>query len=194
MEFAGYYPFLAGLTPESVIVQGPEDCARAVRLGFPLFLKGSVQSAKQRGWKACVVETPAELEKRCRAYLERPDWCRGTVAVRKLVKLRASRTTAEGFPLGREYRVFLLHGEVLACGYYWEGDDPLKVLDSAERSAVEGLAREAARRLAVPYLAVDIGQTESGQWIVIETGDAQFCGVCEIPRLKLWSRLLERLT
>ena len=83
---------------------------------------------------------------------------------------------------------------MLGRGYYWEGDDPLKPLGHGEQSEVEALALEAARRVDVPYTAVDIGQTESGDWIVIETGDAQFCGNCEIPRLQLWTRLLETLS
>jgi hypothetical protein len=48
------------------------------------------------------------------------------------------------------------------------------------------LAREAARRLEVPYVAVDVGQLEGGSWIVIETGDPQFSGVSTIPLLRLW--------
>jgi hypothetical protein len=50
---------------------------------------------------------------------------------------------------------------------------------------------EAARRLGVPYLTVDIGQVENGQWIVIEVGDAQFAGLSQVSPLKLWSRLKE---
>ncbi len=194
MEFKGFYSRLSELTPASLLVSRVEDCPRAVeKLGLPLFVKGTVQSQKQKGWKACVVETVEQLERRCQAYLAQPEWTRGPVVLRQLVTLRHSRTTPEGFPIGREYRAFLLGGSVLACGYYWEGDDPLKALTAAEQGAVEELAREAARRMKVPYLAVDIGQTTEGRWIVIETGDAQFCGLCEIPRWELWSRLAQQL-
>ena len=43
--------------------------------------------------------------------------------------------------------------------------------------------------MATPYIAVDIGQTENGDWIVIETGDAQFSGVSQTPLLPLWNKL-----
>jgi hypothetical protein len=79
---------------------------------------------------------------------------------------------------------------VLGWGYYWGGDDPLKVLTVGEERAVLHLAAEATRRVETPYIAVDVGQTEDGAWIVIETGDAQFSGVSQVPLLPLWNKLV----
>ena len=189
-EFDRTYPLLDGLTPASVIITSERDCdAAAAQLGLPVFVKGAVQSRKSRGWAACVAECVDELRLLYRHLLELDNRSRGRVVVRKLVKLRHSRTSAEGFPFGREYRVFLHGGEVLGWGYYWEGNDPLKVLTLDEEQAVLTLAAEAARRVGTPYIAVDIGQTEDGEWIVIETGDGQFSGVSQVPLLPLWSKL-----
>ena len=77
----------------------------------------------------------------------------------------------------------------MGWGYYWEGDDPLRATTSDEKPRIPSLAETAARRLAVPYVAADIGQKESGEWTVIETGDAQFSGVSQIPRLALWNAI-----
>ena len=179
-----------GLTPASVIITSDEaECTdAAAQLGLPVFVKGAVQSRKSRGWKACVAETAAELRLLCRHLLELDNRSRGRVVVRKLMKLRHSRTSAEGVPFGREYRVFLYSSEVLGYGYYWD-DDPLKSLSMDEEVAVLKMASEAARRVATPYIAVDIGQTEDGAWIVIETGDAQFSGVSQVPLLPLRNKL-----
>ena len=191
-EFDRTYPRLAEITPASVIVTSVDQCAEAAeQLGLPVFVKGAVQSRKSRGWKACVAETEDELRLLCGHLLDLDNRSRGRVVVRMLVRLRHSRVSAEGFPLGREYRVFLLRGEVLGWGYYWEGEDPLKALAPGEEQAVLSLAAEAARRVGTPYIAVDIGQTENGEWIVIETGDAQFSGVSQVPLLQLWSRLAQ---
>jgi hypothetical protein len=46
---------------------------------------------------------------------------------------------------------------ILAYRYYWEGEDPLKALSPAEETNGVGLAAEVARRLSVPFLALDIG-------------------------------------
>jgi hypothetical protein len=40
---------------------------------------------------------------------------------------------------------------------------------------------------------VDIGQADTDEWLVIETGDAQFSGVSQIPLLSLWHRLQEEV-
>ena len=181
---------LRELTPHSVVITQVEECAQAVeQLGLPVFVKGAIQSRKAQGWKACVAETRAELETLCAQLLELKNRSRGRVVVRQLAKLRASRISAQGFPFGREYRVFLYKGRVIGWGYYWEGDDPLKSLSRDEETLVLRLAREAARRVGTPFLAVDIGQKEDGAWIVIETGDAQFSGVSQTPLLALWNAI-----
>ena len=189
-EFDRTYPRLTGLTPASIIVTAESECAAAGKhLGFPVFVKGAVQSRKSRGWKACVAENTDELRRLCGHLLDLDNRSRGRVVVRQLVRLRYSRISAGGVPLGREYRVFLYQGEVLGYGYYWEGDDPLKALNLDEEQAVLTLAAEAARRVGTPYIAVDIGQKEDREWIVIETGDGQFSGVSQVPLLPLWNRL-----
>lgn len=188
-EFDAAYPFLEGITPASEIITSVDECeAAAGHLGLPLFVKGTVQSRKARGWKACVAESVDEFRRLTAALLELENRSRGKVIARQLVRLRHSREI-NGFPLGREYRVMLYRGEVLALGYYWEGADELRELSQKERRVVEALATEAGRRLDVPYVAVDIGQAQNGEWIVIESGDPQFCGFSQISALGLWNRI-----
>lgn len=189
-EFDRAYPLLRGLTPESRVITSVEQCREvAEQMGFPLFVKGAVQSLKARGWDACVAQTPEELE-RLTAYLLRSgERARGRVAVRRVVRLRHTRTSPQGFPLGREYRVFVYRQSVVAWGYYWEGEDDLKALTAGERDEMLGKATEAAKRLAVPYVAVDVGQAAGGEWVVIETGDPQFAGVSQISLFRLWGEL-----
>ena len=191
MELDRAYPLLEGLTPESVVVADVEHAAEAGRrLGFPIFVKGAVRSRKELGWRACVAADAGELATLVGDLLRSEHRSRGRVVLRRLVRLRLARTSELGFPLGREYRVFLYRGQPLEYGYYWEGDDPLCQLSSAEESAVLKLAATAAGRLGVPYLALDIGQLESGDWIVIEPGDGQFAGLSQVEPLRLWNKLL----
>lgn len=193
LEFDRAYPLLKELTPESVILREgstPRDWhEQTQKLGFPLFVRGVARSRKQAGWKACVAESPQELEFLIAQMFALPYRARGRVIVRRLVPLRFSRTSDEGFPLGREYRVFLLGERVLGCGYYWEGSDPLRDLSVEESAQVLALAQEAARRVRAPFLTVDIGQMENGAWTIIEVGDAQFAATGQMPRLPLWNAL-----
>ena len=121
-EFDRAYERLAGLTPKSVILTDPEQCGEAVRtLGLPVFVKGAVQSRKARGWKACVAETADEVRLLTSQYLSLTGRTRGRVVIRELVPIRHVNKTALGFPIGREYRVFLYKDTVLGYGYYWGG-------------------------------------------------------------------------
>ena len=75
---------------------------------------------------------------------------------------------------------------MLGFGYYWEGDDPLRELVTGEERQMLGIAQEAARRVGIPFVSVDVGQVESGEWLVIEVGDAQFAGASQTPLIPLW--------
>jgi hypothetical protein len=188
-EFDLSYRFLEGLTPRSAVARSEEEAvALASEIGFPVFTKGALQSRKARGWEACVARDEAELRARVRELLDLSERSRGRVILRELVRLRHERS-ANGFPMGREFRAFVLDARVLGLGYYWEGDDALRALTPGESSEVQALAVEAARRLPARYVAIDIGQKESGEWTVIESGDAQFAGLSQMPALELWHRL-----
>lgn len=193
LEFDRFAARLGALTPESEVVTDLGACeAVAARLGLPAFVKGAVRSAKRAGWAACVAESPGALRELCAAALADPK-SRGRAVVRRLAPLRHVTRTESGFPRGREYRVLTYRGEVLSLGYYWPGDDPLAPLSAPEEGAVCELAGEAARRVGVPLLAVDIGQrADTNEWIVIEVGDAQFAGFSHAPREAFFRALAPR--
>ena len=195
MELDRSLPLLSGLTPKSIVLSERDDWKAAVStLGYPVFVKGVVQSRKSRGIAACVAHSDAELERLIRPYWELYSRSRGRVVVRTFVQLRHERTTAGDFPVGREFRVFLYRGRVLAMGYYWEGSDSLSVLSTTETTDVVRLARNVWERTGIPYLAVDIGQLIDGSWIVVEIGDGQFAGLSQVSPLKLWNAIHESFT
>ncbi len=190
LEFDLFYPHLKGLTPDSLVITSTNECIMAGKLlGFPMFVKGAVQSRKMQGWESCVANNQEELVRLTKFLLKLKDRSRGRVIVRKLVKLRHKRLAPNGFPMGREFRCFIYNQQILKYGYYWDGQDDLSKLSKPEETQVLQLAVLASERLGVPYIAIDIGQLESGEWIVIETADAQFAGLSHIPALELWNKL-----
>ena len=126
MDFDGFYSCLQGLTPESRTADSVDTAALAASsLGYPVFIKGAVKSSKEAGWKACVATSESELREIAAFLLSRPGRSRGRIIVRRLAPLRRTGETPGGFPLSREYRIFLLHHEVISFGYYWAGtNDP----------------------------------------------------------------------
>lgn len=192
-EFDQAYPFLQGLTPESQMVTTLEQCLAAFQsLGAPIFVKGAIQSRKRAGLQACLAQTQAELHTLVQDLLERPQFSNGTVILRRWIPLRKTGSFGEDFPKGREYRAFVLHQQVLALGYYWQGEDPCGPLTEKDLLDIQALIQTAATRLQVPYFSIDLGQAEDGKWWVIETGDAQFTSLGQIKPERVWTGLNRR--
>jgi hypothetical protein len=191
-EFDLSYPFLTGLTPESVIITDIEQCKDSIKkLGTPLFIRGSARSKKVLGWKACVANSLEELQTLVTFLLKNEYSSRGRVIARKLVNLRYSRMSDEGFPLGREYRVFLYNQEVVGYGYYWDGEDLLMQVSQDEEQIILNIAQKAAQKLKIPFVAVDVGQLIDGTWLVIEVNDAQFAGTGHMELFPFINKLVK---
>lgn len=194
-ELDRFYPKLDDLTFRTVVVDDVSQCeAAATSLGFPLFVKGAVRSARTQGWRACVAEDETELRALVEKLMGMENRSRGRVVVRQLARFRHARVTEHGFPLGREFRVILHRAEVLGHGYYWEGEDPLMSLSADEERTVLDLAREGARRVGAPFMTIDVGQLEDGSWKIVETGDPQFAGWSQIPRVEVFTNLQRALS
>lgn len=192
MEFDKFYPLLGELTPESVVVSSLEELATSrKRLPFPVFVKGAIKSNKDQGWAACVANSDGELEVIAKNLLARERRSRGRIIIRRLVNFRTLATDWQGFPIGREYRVFMHRDQVLALAFYWDEHRDSAPLTDAERSAIETLSIEASRRVGTPYISLDVGQLEDGKWIVIEVSDGQFAGLSHVGLFELWSKLAE---
>lgn len=208
-EFDRSYPHLVGLTPESIGVDSLEHCAIAAqRLGFPLVVRRArrdrwqparPQDAQPNRRQVGVAHTLAELEAIACEFLSMPParpeqpHSQGVggdrLLLRQWVKLRHARTTAEGFPIGREFYV-ILHGQrVITYGYCWEGEDDQRYLSTPEEEELFAVALEAAARLQVPFVAIALGQREDGHWTVINTRDPQFGSLGQLPLIQFWHEM-----
>ena len=61
----------------------------------------------------------------------------------------------------------------------------------SERASGLSVAGEAARRVNAPFLVVDIAQTETGKWIVIECNDGQESGYAGVSPFGLWQKIVD---
>ena len=171
-EFDRTVGLLGGLTARTeVVVSVSEVEAALTRLPPPVFVRGAVSSAKELGWRACVADTVAEAQTVVTKLLALPEYSRGRALLREVLPLRRIDKLHQGFPLSREYRLFVLDADVLALGPYWVSEDPFGALTERDEREIREVAHEVARRTRVPWLAVDVGQLESGEWKVIETSD-----------------------
>jgi hypothetical protein len=193
-EFDRFYPLISDLTARSITISAsPIPESSLAHFSWPVFVKGSVQSLKIEGPKSCFASSKPELDALASRLLAHNSRTRGRVIIREALPLRFSQLTPSGLPAAREFRLFLLHHNVLSCSYYWPMQDPLSKLTSSELHEIKTLASLTSRRLNVPFLAVDIAQLTDLSWTIIEVGDAQFAGLCNTPPFKLINALIDQL-
>jgi hypothetical protein len=64
-------------------------------------------------------------------------------------------------------------------------------LSPVERRVALEVAAEAARRIGVPFLVIDVAQRNDGRWMVIECNDGQESGHAGVSPLSLWHEIIE---
>ena len=95
---------------------------------------------------------------------------------------------SEKIPPSFEFRTFWWHGQFVAGGPYWGGFYDWTASEKQEALAV---ARVAAQRIDLPLIVLDVAQTASGEWIVIECNDGQESGCAAMQPLTVWQNILE---
>ncbi|MEM7014916.1 MAG: ATP-grasp domain-containing protein, partial [Verrucomicrobiota bacterium] len=176
------YPDLEGMTPATVFIDSQEQVAAAIeKMGLPAFIKGAVQSQKDKGWDACVAKTLAEAQTIVGDLLGKYQLSMGSVAIRRFIELRHS-TTVRDFPAAREFRISVFQNRALGFSRYWPECDAWQDLTADEQQTIIQLAEEASRRVKVPLLVIDVAQLTNGEWIVVEIGDLQSAGLMDTDR------------
>ena len=115
-------------------------------------------------------------------------------AVREYVMLQAidEDSFPDLVPISYEFRFFYFEGKCMAYGPYWYMGHKYS-LSKRELQDVLKLTDWAAQRLAVPFPAIDVAKTSSGEWIIIEVNDAQESGFAGVNPLVLWNNTIESM-
>ncbi|WP_233592035.1 ATP-grasp domain-containing protein [Corallococcus sp. AB011P] len=191
-ELPHWYPLLEDLTPRSLWFDTPPD-ARTVeaQLGWPVFLKGARQTSRHRR-SLSIIEGPEAFRHAMDAYAQDDILHWQQVVCRELRPLRRVDDTqgADALPRSFEFRTFWWRQQLVGFGPYWWQGTPYALTPGEERDAL-ALAGEAARRVALPFLVVDVAQEVSGRWIVIECNDGQESGYVGVSPFALWQRVLD---
>ncbi len=191
-ELPGWYPLIEDLTPRSVwfAEPPPADVVEAA-LGWPIFMKGSRQTSGHRKSLA-IVDGPDAYRRAIAAYAQDAILHWQELVCRRFVPLRpvGDDEVGDRVPTSFELRSFWWRGELVGFGrYWWEGRG--YDVTPAERRAAIALGAEAARRVDVPFLVVDLAQDVDGNWLVIECNDGQESGHAGVSALGMWQRIVE---
>lgn len=115
------------------------------------------------------------------------------IYIRKFVPLHTYLIGLRNMPITKEFRVFVCYGQVVCGGYYWSNyyDDIVDKPDWKEipREFLEKVIHSIGYN-ANAY-AVDIAQTQEGNWIVIEINDLQMSGLSMIEPEDFYRELHE---
>ncbi len=186
-----WYPLLEDLTPRSIIFSGEPDIDTVnCELGWPVFMKGERQTSRHSR-RLSIIEGPEQMREVLQEVRLDPilQWQRLICRQFELLRI-VDDSNAAVVPTAFEFRVFFWRGAVVGWGRYWPS--AAYAATAHERAAAEAVALEAARRLDVPFLVVDVAQCSDGRWIVIEVNDGQESGYAGVDPLQLWTSILAR--
>lgn len=113
------------------------------------------------------------------------------IYIREYIPLIKYMDGINGMPVTKEFRFFIAFGKILCGAYYWQNyiDDLVEIPDANEVPL--DLLHKVISRVdnQCNFYTIDVGQTQSGEWIVIELNDGQQAGLsCNDPGL-LYYRL-----
>ena len=186
----GWYPLLADLSPRSIWFDTPPDATTVGdALGWPIFVKGMRQTSRHNRALAIITD-PDAFVRAMEAYARDPILGWQGVVCREFVPLRpVEDTDPQRIPASFEFRTFWWRGQLVGLGRYWWESRPYGLTDD-ERSRVVAVADEAARRVAVPFLVVDVAQAADGRWVVIECNDGMESGYAGVSPIGLWQNVV----
>ena len=158
----------------------------------PIIVKDYVKSQKHYWNEACYIPNPRDKEKTKRVIekfieLQGEDINEGLV-FREYVELeKLTNHSISGMPLTKEYRVFVLRGELISTYNYWDEGDYEGVIPKFEQ--FEGLIKQIRSK----FYTIDIARKKNGEWIIMELGDGQVSGLPENANKEEFYKEIKRI-
>lgn len=167
--FPNYYPKVRDLSPEAVWTDSPDPYlawSQSRKLGDgPFVIKDHIKSAKHLWHEASFVPKASGREnfERIASNLlneQGSSFHRGFV-VKQYVPLRSRGPSPREYPMCEEYRLFFWKGQLLVATHYHK-----QAANAVDWSPFVTLAK----RFDAPFFTMDIAQTESGTWLIVDMG------------------------
>lgn len=190
-ELTHWYPLLQDLTPESIWFDEPPSYLEIERnFDYPVFIKGSRQTNRHKQ-SLSIANSRKELGEIVKEYKQNPILHWQKLVVREFIKLRkVEAKQTEKISPSFEFRTFWWKGKLVGAGSYWKDFGNYNWNESEKIQALL-IAKQAVDRLNLPFIVIDVAQTEEGNWIVIECNDGQESGYANISPISLWQNIIE---
>ncbi len=191
-ELSEWYEHIQEYTPFSICEDKfPDVEAIENKFGWPVFIKGSRQTNRHSP-ELSIAKNATEYSLIQEKYKNDPILHWQQVAVRKFIELSPLKESVPGKVMAsREYRTFWWQEKLVGWGCYW-----FQIKEYSDNDIDEGLgiAEQVAKKLKVPFIAIDIAKTVRGDWIVIECNDAQESGYAGVSPKALWENILNEIS
>jgi len=191
-----WYDALEGHTPASVWTE-PGDMSRATLTDLlrdfgdaPVIVKDYVKSRKHEWQEACFIPRASDTEAAERVIsrfleLQGKD-LNGGVVLREFMTFEPLGTHSRShMPLTREFRLFYLNGRPIQVANYWDEGEY-----SGEQPPLDQFTTLASK-IDSRFFTMDVARTVTGEWMVVELGDAQ---VAELPESVEPAKFFEMLS
>lgn len=177
MEWGGENGTLSDLTPRTW------SNWRSLPEG-PYVIKGKTNSRKFRWNTHMFAPTRADIPRIASKLLDDEMIQQQGLVVREYIPLKKLGEGLNGLPVTNEWRTFWIkRGQqvhLITKGFYWQGTHP--ELESCANFTEDAriLAFKAANLVSqfVNFFVLDLAETETGKWIVVEVNDGQMSGLC----------------
>ncbi|ABX05716.1 MAG TPA: hypothetical protein DEF47_05585 [Herpetosiphon sp.] len=176
-------PLLGDQTPASLVFpqsQGLDAASIAAQAAVyfnqqALIIKDYVKSRKHEWYEACFIPNASDQAQSARViqtFIERQaEALVGGVVLRAWHPLQIWQTHQQsGLALAYEYRSFWLDGTLLWATPYWDHQPSQPTPDWSRYTAL-------AQQIQSRFWTLDLALTQTGDWLIIELGDAQVSGL-----------------
>jgi hypothetical protein len=196
MQWGGEHGDLAGMTPRSW------DGSWAHLPEGAYVVKGKTNSRKHSWATHMFAPTKAHLGDVVRRLMDDTFIRDQGVVIREYVPLKEiGEPGIGGLPVTNEWRTFWLALDsqrpvCLAHGFYWSSHPEALSAASLPDNVLQGMAFDAAQKIAehASFFVLDLAETVSGEWIVVEVNDGQMSGLSEIDPDVLYRNLAQELS
>lgn len=193
-DFMRWYPDLIGETP----VSWPRPSDVPTNHPGPFVLKGGTNSRKGQWFTHMYARDRAGML--AVATRLQDDSLIGDqgVVVREFVWFDALMTQVNGMPVAREFRVFVLGTRVMGAGWYWSSvtEDMTDMgieIPSPNEIPRDWFMKVVAATTSCPFRVIDVAQTMTGEWMVVELNDGQMSGLSDVNPDELYGNLYQAL-
>lgn len=150
----------------------------------PFILKGATNSRKA-DWKTAMFAADKKAAIDVHGELSRDSLIGSqNIYIRQYIPLVKYMDGINGMPVTKEFRFFIVYGQIICGDYYWSNYvDDLATKPLASEVPLDFLDKVITRvGDQSNFYTIDVGQTLTGDWIVIELNEGQQAGLsCNDP-------------